>query len=219
MATTWRPSRRLRAGASGPGGTVLDLEGVSRSFGPTVALAPLSLRLEPGTVCLVTGPNGSGKTTLLRLAAGALAPTTGRRRAAGLSVYLRAGDGARASQTPRQAVAFAAAMRGDPTLADVALDAVGLRGLADVPVRALSSGRRARLTLGVALACRPSVACLDEPTAHLDPEGLLAAADAVVRLAAGGAAVLVATHDHDRLAGLAHARLRLHGGCLEAEVR
>jgi ABC-type multidrug transport system ATPase subunit len=192
----------------------LVLEGVSRSFGRTQALAPASLRLGPGAVCLVTGPNGSGKSTLLRIAAGIIRSSTGRRWVAGSALYLRPGDGARHAQTPRQAVEFVARTRGRGR-ADDALEAVGLSRLADTPVGRLSSGERARVSLAVALVWSPGVACLDEPTAHLDHAGASAATEVTAALAAGGAAVLVATHDEGFLADRADARLRLARGRLE----
>ena len=192
----------------------LVLEGVSRSFGRTLALAPVSLRLGPGAICLVTGPNGSGKSTLLRIAAGVTKSSSGKRWAAGSALYLRPGDGARHAQTPRQAVDFVARSRGRDGVEE-ALDAVGLRRLADTPVGRLSSGERARVTLAIALVWSPSVACLDEPTAHLDPAGASAATDVTARLAAEGTAVLVATHDEGFLADLADARIRLSRGRLE----
>src|SRR3979409_1170343 len=82
----------VKAPAHAPG---LLLDGVSRRFGGALALAPLTLQIELGAIAVVAGPNGSGKTTLLRLAAGVVAPTTGRRSAPSPALYLRSGDGGR----------------------------------------------------------------------------------------------------------------------------
>lgn len=191
----------------------LALDGVTRSYGSTLALAPLSLTIHPGSVCLVTGANGSGKTTLLRLAAGVLAPTAGVRRAAGPACYLRAGDGARSPQRVADAVGFAADLGGgDPARA---LASTGLDDLRARRAGRLSAGQRARLTLAVAHACRPALACLDEPTAHLDADGVAAALGVLRDLADGGAAVLVATHDPESLLGLADGVVGLRDGYLE----
>jgi len=181
-------------------------------YGQRVALAPLTLRVLPGAVCLVTGPNGSGKTTLLRLAAGLTVPTRGARHALGSALYLGPGDGVRAAQSARQAVRFVTALAGRRAGGDEALAVVGLGELADVPSAALSSGERARISLAIALASRPAVACLDEPTAHLDADGRAVAVEVVARLAAGGAAVLVATHDEGLLGEVAGTRLHLVAG-------
>ena len=191
---------------------LLVLERVSRRFGATVAVDSVMLRVGRGAVCVLHGANGSGKTTLLRLAAGVLAPTTGRRRARGSALYLRSGDGIRDAQSVRQAVGFAAAATGADPDVDALLTAVGLGGLADMSATALSAGQRARVSLAVATACRSAIVCLDEPTAHLDVDGRVVAAQVVQELAARGAAVLVATHDTTFLSGVADARLHLRDG-------
>lgn len=195
---------------------MLALEEVSRSYGRTVALAPLTLRLGAGTLCLVHGPNGSGKTTLLRLAAGMLTPTTGRRHAVGCAVYVRSGDGTRAVQSPRQAVSFAATASGRDGDVGLCLADVGLADVADLPAAKLSAGQRARVTLAVMLASRPAMACMDEPTVHLDAEGRVAAIRVIRQLVSTGAAVLVATHDPGVLSDAADARVRLRDGIVEA---
>ncbi|MBW3601141.1 MAG: ATP-binding cassette domain-containing protein [Actinobacteria bacterium] len=201
---------------SADGAMSLSLECVSCCFGPTVALAPLTLRMSPGTVCLVTGANGSGKTSLLRVAAGVTRPTTGSRRVPGMAVYLRSGDGARAFQTPRQAIRFVGGMRDSPGSVEEALALLGLSDIADRRVRELSAGQRARVTLAVALVCRPALACLDEPTAHLDAEGSVLAGEVLSRLVGDGAAVLVATHDDRVLGKVADSRVHLRDGVLQA---
>ncbi|MPZ89425.1 MAG: ATP-binding cassette domain-containing protein [Nitriliruptorales bacterium] len=217
MSTT-RPTR-ARAWTAQPAwgsDVVLALEEVSRSYGPTVALAPLTLRLSSGTLCLVHGPNGSGKTTLLRLAAGMLAPTTGRRHAVGRAVYVRSGDGTRAVQSPRQAVSFAATASGRDCDAGPYLAEVGLADVADLPAAKLSAGQRARVTLAVVLASRPAMVCMDEPTVHLDAEGRAAAIRVIRQLASTGTAVLVATHEDGLLSEVADARVCLRDGVVEA---
>lgn len=194
---------------------VLRLHAASRRYGSTEALAPTSLTVAAGTVTLVAGANGSGKSTLLRLAAGLLAPSSGRRELGGAARYLTAGSGARNAQSPRQAVRFAAAMAGvaDPAgRAATALDEVGLAAFAGRPAGTLSAGQRARLTLAVALACPAELICLDEPTAFLDRDGTALVARVLRRLRGSGAAVLVATHDPQLLACPADARLRLLDG-------
>jgi ABC-type multidrug transport system ATPase subunit len=198
-----------------PGAPVLALDGVSRSYGPTLGLAPVTLRIEAGAVCRVVGANGSGKTTLLRLAAGVLTPTTGTRSAEGLALYLRPGDGVRDAQTVRQAVGFAARATGDGRKAVPALDATGLLPIADRIASRLSAGQRARVSLAIALACSPSVVCLDEPTVHLDDEGRAAVTHAVRRLTAVGTAVLLATHDHGLLSQIVDRCVRLRDGTVE----
>lgn len=216
MSTTphKRASSATRTGTP-PVAPSLALDGVSRSYGPTLGLAPVTLRIDAGAVCRVVGANGSGKTTLLRLAAGTLTPTTGRRSASGLALYLRPGDGLRDAQTVRQGVAFAAQATGGGHRAVPALDAAGLLPLADRIAGGLSAGQRARVSLAIALACAPSIICLDEPTAHLDEQGHGVVTEVVRRLAAAGTAVLLATHDHSLLSPIVDRCVRLRDGAVE----
>jgi ABC-type multidrug transport system ATPase subunit len=114
----------------------------------------------------------------------------------------------------RQAIEFVA-QSWDRSAGDEALATVGLDELKETPVVELSSGQRTRVSLAIALVCRPAVACLDEPTGRLDAEGRVAATNVVASLAAQGSAVLVATHEEGFLAGLADTSLRLSGGRLQ----
>ena len=195
-----------------PPDPVLTLDRVGRFFGGVLALAPVSLQIGRGATCVVTGPNGSGKSTLLRVAAGLLAPSTGTRHTNGRALYLAAGSGARDAQTVTQALSFVSTVSGALAGLGQILDLVGLAGFGDKAVRTLSAGERARVTLAVALVARPDLVCLDEPTAHLDRDGIAAATRAMHELALRGTAVVVATHDTAWLPG--DARLRLEGGRL-----
>lgn len=199
---------------------MVDLVGVTHRFGDSVVLRPVSLQLQAGVVCAVQGPNGAGKTTLLRIAAGLLVPSAGRRTVSGVSLYLRSGSGARRGQRVRDALRGTAGLCGRAAIeADRALRRVGLDDFGDRRIEALSAGQRARLSLGLVLVVDPVLACLDEPTVHLDAEGCRLAAQVIAELADRGTALLVATHD-EALAGAADTRLRLVDGQVERlEVR
>ncbi|MPY99264.1 MAG: ATP-binding cassette domain-containing protein [Actinophytocola sp.] len=199
-----------------PAAATLSLRAVTRSFAGRLVIGPIDLDLEPGAVCLVEGANGAGKTTLLRLAAHLLAPSSGRCRNAGLAVYVRPGAGARGEQSVGQALDWAyrtAARRGMPP--DDALDLVGLTVPTASVVAALSAGQHTRLAMAIALVTGPALACVDEPTAHLDGPGCAGVVQAVAALAAAGSAVLVATPVPDTLDCPADAYLRLRHGLLE----
>jgi energy-coupling factor transport system ATP-binding protein len=149
-------------------------------------LRDVDLRLSPGECVALMGRNGAGKSTLLRHAKGLLAPTRGRVRASGRVALLL--------QHPGDLLF---ADRVGDELDPAALAAAGLSDLAGRHPRDLSGGERQRLALAVATAGDEpaAVVCLDEPTRGMDRarKGELAAE--VRRLAASGAAVLVATHD------------------------
>lgn len=203
-------------------GPAVTLRGTSRRYGDLLALSALSLSLHRGTVTLVTGANGSGKTTLLRVVAGLLRPSAGTREAADRSLYLHSGAGARSVESARAAVRTAARLSGLPRgeaaqAAAAALDQVGLGRVADRAVGSYSSGQRARVSLAVALACPVGVVCLDEPTAHLDTEGVRLTAATIDALAGRGSAVLVASHDPAARAWPADARLRVQDGVVGSE--
>jgi heme ABC exporter ATP-binding subunit CcmA len=204
----------------------IELEGVTRRFGPLIALAPLDLTLPTGSSVAVMGANGAGKTTLLRVIAGLAAPTSGRVRIAGID-RAHAGPGLRAllgyvghermlygELTVRENLAFHAALQGLPRhVVDEAAATFELTRVLDRPVRTLSRGNTQRAALARALLHDPRVLLLDEPYTGLD----LASADRLTELLATlhrrGRTIVMTVHDaaqavhRDRL-------LVFHGGRL-----
>ena len=205
-----------RADVGSSTAAALELEGVTRRHGGRSAWAPLDLTLEPGTVCVLTGANGSGKTTLLRLAAGLLHPSGGTRRCTGTALYVHAGGGLRSAQTLLDAVTSTAVLAGRREAAAPALAALGLQALATRRLGTLSAGERVRATLAAALAVRPAVLCLDEPTGALDEQGLALLLRVLGDLRADGVATLVASHQPEALVPCAEAHLRFAQGRLVA---
>lgn len=193
----------------------LALTGVTRAFGGRLVLGPVHLTLDTGVLAVLTGANGAGKTTLLRIAAGRLAPSAGTRVCAGRAVYLRPGGGARAALTVGQAFAHTAALTGSPqATVTAAAAASGLTALIDRRVGELSAGQQARLSAALAVAASPALACLDEPTAHLDEDSVGRVRETLGLLLAAGTTVLAASHNPDHVADLADAVLRLDAGLL-----
>ncbi len=194
----------------------LTLTGVTREFAGRRVLGPITLTLDAGALAVAHGRNGAGKTTLLRVAAGLLTPTAGRRACAGRAVYLRPGGGARHALTVRQALRHTAALTGTPAaiLAEVGRVA-GLTGaLAERRVGELSAGEHARLSVALALVAAPTLACLDEPTAHLDPDGVAHVRAAMRLLITRGTSVLLASHTPEQFRDLADATLSIDDGLL-----
>jgi len=174
---------------------LLTLVDISRRYGDLVAVDRVSLSLAPGECRALIGPNGAGKSTLLDLVAGTARPHAGRivfdgRDVTRLGPVRRARLGvARTHQRPavwpglsaldhivvggwphaRRRFSPARLRRRlvQPSLR--ILDSVGLGGLVGVPAGELSHGQRRLLEIGVALAGRPRLLVLDEPTAGLWP--------------------------------------------------
>jgi len=156
--------------------------------GPDV-LRNVELAVEPGEFVAIAGPNGGGKTTLLRIALGLLKPTRGTARIFGAPAtaarnrsriaYLaqRAQVGIEAPVNVREVVAagtvqsngvFGRMSRTDRNAVDDAIERVGLSTLANAVVARLSGGQQQRAFIAKALAGRPDLLVLDEPTAGVD---------------------------------------------------
>ncbi|TQN42543.1 ABC-2 type transport system ATP-binding protein/putative ABC transport system ATP-binding protein/heme exporter protein A [Blastococcus colisei] len=191
---------------------VLQMRGVSRIHGGRAVWAPLDVSLAAGTLTVVTGPNGSGKSTLLRLASGLLRPSSGSRECAGRALYVRGGGGLRGAQTVADAVTSTAGLAGRRGAVADAVDLLGIGALAHRRVGTLSAGERVRAAMAAAVACRPALLCLDEPTAALDPQGTQDLAGVLDALRADSRTILVATHQPGVLLTVADAHLEIGDG-------
>jgi len=186
----------------------LVLDGVAALRGDRLLFDGLSLSLEDGGAVLVVGPNGAGKSTLLRIVAGLLPPSAGTitRRAA---VAYDAETAALDPELPlAKALGFWAGLDGRDRH-DVArgLDAMGIGGLAEVPVRILSTGQRRRAALARTIISRAPIWLLDEPGNGLDTIALERLMTAVAAHRAAGGAVIAATHQPLSLGDAAMVRL------------
>jgi heme exporter protein A len=205
---------------------------VARLFGRSAALAGVSLEVERGRMIALLGPNGAGKTTLLRILATSLRPTFGTAHVDGIDVaerpelvrprvaYLSHATGLYDELTGAENLRFAATMLRRPNPARAAADAlaeVGLAADADRRVRGYSAGMRRRLAVGRLLLAAPSLVLLDEPHAALDADGMALVDRVLHAWRAGGATVLVASHQSDRITSMADGWARLEGG-LVAEI-
>ena len=177
------------------GETVLALSGVSFAYREALpVLDAVDLELRRGEIVALEGANGSGKTTLARIAAGLLEAQKGTVELRGSAGYLSQDPGRYlVKETALEEVALA--VNRDEQKARVALDGVGLGWAADRHPRDLSSGERERLALAAVAVAEPDLLVLDEPTRGLDPERKAALGSWLQEYAAGGRAVLLATHD------------------------
>jgi len=220
--------------------SVLELSGVSYAYpGEPDAVRHLTLSVEPGEFIVVSGGSGSGKSTLLRAASG-LVPHfhggmfAGRLRCAGLDTREH-GPGELAAVagtllqdpetqvlmgTVRAELAFPLENRGLAPAAvargvEEAALALGIAGLLDRSTHELSGGELQRVALGAALAGRPQLLLLDEPTSQLDPvagDELLGVLRRVNE--EWGTAVLLAEHRLERCLPAADRVLALEDGRL-----
>lgn len=192
------------------------------------ALAGVDLDVDRGEVVLLRGANGAGKTSLLRACAGLLPVVAGT--ATVLGHDLTDGSHRRALRRRVGLLGHATGLYDDLTVADnvrfwtraagaspadgaAAMARLGLDGrLADVPVAKLSAGQRRRTSLACVVARRPELWLLDEPHAGVDQAGRDAVDELIAGAAAAGATVLVASHELERAAAVAHRTVVIAGG-------
>lgn len=164
--------------------------------GGRILFEGMSFALAAGDAALVIGPNGAGKSSLLRIAAGLLRAGAGAVTREG-TLALAAADGAALDPALPlgRALAFWARLDGGGA-ADVArgLDAMGIAGLGEVPVRMLSTGQRRRAAIARVIAGDARIWLLDEPGNGLDEAALARLSAAIAAHRATGGVVLVATH-------------------------
>lgn len=204
------PSTRLSA--LGP--TAITTTALRKEFGPLVAVEGLDLTVKRGEILCLLGANGSGKTTTIRMLCGLLTPTSGAATVAGVDVvadpdavrrkigYMSQKFGLYDDLTVRENLTFYSALYGlrgaaqKARLAEVIED-LGLAKRIDQFTGQLSGGWRQRVSLGCAVAHRPEILFLDEPTAGVDPAARKLFWERIYALAASGISILVTTHYMD----------------------
>ena len=212
-------SRGNNAGIAAP--LAAEMRAIVRRFpvaGDVVtALDHVDLDVPVGMMTVVVGPSGSGKSTLLALLSCVQRPDEGTVRIGQTDVLTLSRGGRRELRRDRLGIVLpqpsenlldhldAAAnlrwaahqRRGSQQADDLdeLLDSVGLAGTSARRVRELSGGEQQRLAVACALAGRPELVILDEPTASLDRDSGTALVEALATVAARGSTMVIATHD------------------------
>ncbi len=208
----------------------VELDQVTKRYGRTVAVDGVSLSIATGITGLL-GPNGAGKTTLLRILATVLAPDSGHVELLGrstadadgrLEIRRRLGYVPQEPGFHRQFSAFdfvdyiavlklITERRARHDEVRRVLDLLGLTSVMHKRIRQLSGGMRRRVAIAQALLGSPELLVLDEPTAGLDPEQRLRFRE-LLSTAAGGATVVLSTHQTEDVAALCQRVVVIHGG-------
>jgi ABC-2 type transport system ATP-binding protein len=166
---------------------MIEVEGLTKFYGPYPAIRDVSFRVEEGDVVAFLGPNGAGKTTTMRILTSYTAPTSGKASIAGFDVwddsmnsrrhigYLPETSPLYNDLTVRQHLTYGARLCGYPGdkvegRVDDVIDLCNLTDRADALIHKLSKGYRQRVGLGMAIVHDPAVVILDEPTIGLDPK-------------------------------------------------
>jgi ABC-2 type transport system ATP-binding protein len=214
---------------------VLAIDGLRKRFDSVVALDGCSWRVERGQMLGLLGPNGAGKTTAMRAVFGLVRPDAGSVTWNGASIdrrvrrrfgYMPEERGLYPKLTVRWQLAYLGRLHGmDRRSAHDAVDRwleeFDLLDRAEARLRELSHGNQQRVQLIAAVLHDPELVVLDEPFAGLDPIGAAAMAETLVRLTAGGTAVVFSSHQLDVVEDLCRDVVILHRGrvALEGRVR
>jgi ABC-2 type transport system ATP-binding protein len=225
-------------GVGAAGGGVISVEGLCMRYRTLDVLRDVAFRVHRGEVVALLGPNGAGKTTTVEILEGFRRPSAGqvrvldanpltadRRWRARTGIVLQSWRD-HGSWRVREFLAYQASYyrrcatdqaRG-PWDADDLLAEVGLAGQARTPIRRLSGGQRRRLDLAIAVAGRPELLFLDEPTAGLDPQARREFHDLLTGIRREqDITVLMTTHDLDEAGKLAGRVIILAGGRIVAQ--
>ena len=215
--------------------TMLDIQGLTKRFGPVLAVDGVSFKVGRGEVLGFLGPNGAGKSTTMKMVAGYLPPTAGTALVAGYDVvrepleakrrvgYLPEGAPAYGDMTPVGLLDFVADIRGlegnhRKQRLETVIERLQLASVLQRPIETLSKGFKRRVGLAQAILLDPEILILDEPTDGLDPNqkhevrGLLADM-------AGEKAIVISTHILEEVEAICSRAIIVAGGRIVADAK
>ena len=189
---------------------MIEVENLSKRYGPTLAVSGVSFNVQKGEVLGFLGPNGAGKTTTMRVITGFFPPTSGKVRVAGHDVveepleakrrtgYLPETPPTYPDMTVAEYLAFVGRIKGVPrrelkSRLDDIVEKCAVGNVRNRQIGKLSKGYRQRVGLAQALIHNPDVLVLDEPTSGLDPKQIIETRELITGLA-GQHTVILSTH-------------------------
>ncbi len=213
---------------------LLEIRGLTKRFGPVLAVDKVSFTVERGEVLGFLGPNGAGKSTTMKMITGFLAPSAGTALVAGHDVvvdpleakrrigYLPEGAPAYGDMTPASLLDFVAEVRGltgvrKAERRNTVIDRLQLGTVLERPIETLSKGFKRRVGLAQAILLDPEILILDEPTDGLDPNqkhevrGLL-------NEMAGDKAIVISTHILEEVEAVCSRAIIIAGGKIVADA-
>jgi len=210
--------------------SMIEAKGLSKYFGPFVAIQDVSFAIPQGQIVAFLGPNGAGKTTTLRILTGFLAPSRGHAGIAGMDIqtnrieasgrlgYLPENGPLYPDMTPLELLEFFGESRGlSPKRLRSRIDSVteqcSLHEVLERPIGKLSRGYRQRVGLAQALLHDPDVLIMDEPTSGLDPNQIREFRTNIQKLGKTKT-VLISTHILREVEAVADRVLLVHAGRL-----
>ncbi len=207
---------------------MIEAKGLSKFYGPFVAIKDITFSIPEGQIVAFLGPNGAGKSTTMKILTGYLAPSEGSAAIGGLDIrthrleaskrlgYLPENGPLYQNMTPLELLSFFGEARGmDEALLKKRIDTVieqcSIELVLDKPIDKLSRGYKQRVGLGQALLHDPDVLIMDEPTAGLDPNQIREFRDNIKKLGKSKT-ILISTHILQEVDAIADHVLFVNGG-------
>jgi ABC-2 type transport system ATP-binding protein len=223
--------------------TMLDVQGVSKSFANLRAADNVRFKVEAGEIYGLLGPNGAGKTTTISMISGLLRPDSGRVVVGGADVWTHPREAKTQMGVAPQELAIYDELSARENLefwgqmaglsraevkkrATELLETLALSDRAKDAVKTYSGGMKRRINIGCALLHRPKLLLLDEPTVGIDPQARSNILELVRKLSRDGASILYTTHYLeeaeflcDRIGIIDHGQLLAEGTLSELQKR
>jgi ABC-2 type transport system ATP-binding protein len=198
--------QRGREARSGGGMAIIEVNGLRKRYGSTVAVQDVCFSVAEGEIFGLLGPNGAGKTTTVETMVGLRVPDAGRIRVLGLDPILDHAEVAEQVGVQLQESALPPKLRVGEALSlyrsfyrhpddpDRLLEALGLAAKRGEYFKSLSGGQKQRLSIALALIGRPRIAVLDELTTGLDPQARRNTWRLVEAIREAGVTIVLVTH-------------------------